>query len=62
LRLLPRLSSKIATEVIDGEGGKITRNITTSSGVLEQVMILETWVDKKTNALWTLVAAKEKAP
>jgi hypothetical protein len=59
--LLPRLSSKIANEVIDTEGGKIIRNISTASGVLEQVMILETWVDRKINALWTLVAAKEKA-
>jgi hypothetical protein len=58
--LLPRLSSRLAAEVIDGEGGRITRNIAINSGVLEKVMILETWVDKKTNALWTLVAAQEK--
>jgi hypothetical protein len=59
--LLPRLSSKIANEVIDVEGGKITLNISTNSGVLEQVMILEIWVDRKINALWILVAAKERA-
>jgi hypothetical protein len=60
--LLPRLSSKVVNEVIDTEGGKIILNISTGSGVLEKVMILETWVDRKINALWTLVAAKEKAP
>jgi hypothetical protein len=60
--LLPRLSSNLVTVVIDGDGGKVTRNISTSSGVLEKVMILETWVDRKVNALWTLVAAKEKTP
>ncbi|MDR2759961.1 MAG: LPP20 family lipoprotein [Spirochaetaceae bacterium] len=60
--LLPRLSSRVSNEVIDTEGGKITRNISISSGVLENVMILETWFDRKINALWTLVAAKQKAP
>jgi hypothetical protein len=58
--LLPRLSSKFVNEVFDVAGGKITQNISISSGVLEEVMILETWVDRKINALWTLVAAKEK--
>jgi hypothetical protein len=59
--LLPRLSSRIANEVIDVEGGKIARNISISSGTLEKVMILETWFDRKINALWTLLAAKQKA-
>ncbi|MDR1239921.1 MAG: hypothetical protein LBK27_07395 [Treponema sp.] len=58
--LLPRLSSKAASEVIDAAEGRITRNITTGSGVLEKVMILETWYDKKINALWTLLVAKQK--
>jgi hypothetical protein len=58
--LLPRLSSQVASEVIDAAGGRITRNITTGSGVLEKVMILETWYDRKINALWTLLVAKQK--
>jgi hypothetical protein len=58
--LLPRLSSKVTNEIIDVDGGKVTRNISTSSGVLENVMLLETWFDRKINALWTLVAAKQK--
>ncbi|MDR0710547.1 MAG: hypothetical protein LBF77_10840 [Spirochaetaceae bacterium] len=60
--LLPRLSSKVANEVLDAAGGKITRNVAANSGVLENVMILETWFDRKANALWTLVAAREKTP
>jgi hypothetical protein len=59
--LLPRLSSKVTGGVIDTAGGRITRNITTGSGVLENVMILETWFDRKINALWTLLAAKQKS-
>lgn len=58
--LLPRLSSKNANEVIDVEGVRITQNISISSGVLEQVMILETWLDRKTNTVWTLLAANQK--
>jgi hypothetical protein len=60
--LLPRLSSRSANEVIDVAGGKVTRNISINSGTLEKVMILETWFDRKINALWTLLAAKQKAP
>jgi hypothetical protein len=58
--LLPQLSTKTASEVIDVEGGKMTQNYSVSSGVLENVMILETWVDKKTGAVWTLLVAKGK--
>jgi hypothetical protein len=58
--LLPRLSSRSANEVIDVDGVRVTQNISISSGVLEQVMILETWVDRKTNTVWTLLAAKQK--
>jgi hypothetical protein len=59
--LLPRLSSKVVNAVIDAEGGKASHSISAGSGVLEKVMILETWFDRKTRSLWTLVAAKEKA-
>jgi hypothetical protein len=59
--LLPRLSSKQASEIIDAEGGsRLTRNISASSGTLENVMILETWWDKKTGTVWTLLAATPK--
>jgi hypothetical protein len=58
--LLPHLSSKVISTVIDVEGNKRNQNIMTSSGVLEKVMILETWLDKRTNAVWTLLAAKRK--
>ncbi|MDR0689488.1 MAG: dolichyl-diphosphooligosaccharide--protein glycosyltransferase subunit STT3 [Spirochaetaceae bacterium] len=58
--LLPRLFTRISGEIIDVEGGKMTRNVSTSEGDLTEVMILETWFDKKINAVWTLVAAKQK--
>jgi hypothetical protein len=59
--LLPRLSSKVANEIVDVEGVRITRNISTNSGILEPVIILETWLDKKNGAVWTLLAARPKA-
>jgi hypothetical protein len=58
--LLPRLSSRAVNEVVDSEGSRVSRNISISSGDLEQVMILETWVDGKTGAVWTLLVAKQK--
>jgi hypothetical protein len=59
--LLPRLSSRHASEVIDmNGGGRMTQNISTNSGTLENVMILETWWDKKTGTVWTLLAARQK--
>jgi hypothetical protein len=59
--LLPRLASKVANDVVDVAGGRVTQQISTSSGVLENVMILETWFDRKSNSVWTLLIAKEKA-
>jgi hypothetical protein len=59
--LLPGLSSRIGNEVIDVSGGKITQNVSTSSGFLENVMILEVWLDRKTNTVWTLLVAKQKS-
>lgn len=58
--LLPQLSAKTANEVVDVAGGRITQNYSVSSGVLENVMILETWLDKKTGAIWTLLVARQK--
>jgi hypothetical protein len=59
--LLPRLSSKQVGEIIDVEGGgKLTQNVSLSSGTLENVMILETWWDRKNAMVWTLLAAKQK--
>jgi hypothetical protein len=59
--LLPRLSSKQVGEVIDVEGGgRLTQNVSLSSGTLENVMILETWWDRKNAMVWTLLAAKQK--
>jgi hypothetical protein len=58
--LLPRLSTRTAGEVIDVSGARLTRNFSVSSGTLENVMILETWIDKKTGAIWTLLVARQK--
>jgi hypothetical protein len=58
--LLPRLSTRMANEVVDVVGGRMTQNYSVSSGTLENVMILETWIDKKTGAVWTLLVAKQK--
>jgi hypothetical protein len=58
--LLPLLSTSVSSEVVDVDGGKLTRNVTKSGGELVNVMILETWVDKNTNSVWTLIAAKAK--
>jgi hypothetical protein len=58
--LLPNLSSKLANEVVDVEGARITRNISINSGSLEHVMILETWLDSKSGTVWTLLAAHPK--
>jgi hypothetical protein len=58
--LLPLLSTKVSNETIDAGGAKLTSIVTKSEGELVNVMILETWFDKKTNSVWTLVAAKAK--
>jgi hypothetical protein len=58
--LLPRLSTKTAGEIVDVAGARLTRNFSVSSGILENVMILETWIDKKTGAIWTLLVARQK--
>jgi hypothetical protein len=57
--LLPGLSSKVANEIIDVAGDRITQSVSTNSGVLENVMILEVWLDRRTNTVWTLLIAKE---
>jgi hypothetical protein len=59
--LLPRLSSKTANEIIDVGGGRISQNYSVNSGVLEGVVILETWMDKGTGMIWTLLAARPKS-
>jgi hypothetical protein len=56
--LLPQLSTRVTGDVVDADGGRVTRNATLSEGDLTGVMILETWFDRKTNAVWTLVAAR----
>jgi hypothetical protein len=58
--LLPRLSSAVSSGVVDTEGNRGVRNTSTGSGVLEKVVILETWLDTKTNSVWTLLVAKQK--
>jgi hypothetical protein len=58
--LFPQLSTKTANEVVDAGRGKVIQNYSVSSGTLENVMILETWVDKKTGAVWTLLVANQK--
>jgi hypothetical protein len=56
--LLPQLSARVDSETADLAGGRVSRNITRSAGDLTGVMILETWFDRKVNAVWTLVAAR----
>ncbi|MDR1230064.1 MAG: hypothetical protein LBK61_01545 [Spirochaetaceae bacterium] len=56
--LLPQLSTRVASDAVDVDGGRVTRNATLSEGDLAEVMILETWFDRKTSAVWTLIAAK----
>lgn len=58
--LLPRLTAKTVNEIIDVQGVKINQNISASSGTVENVMILETWLDKKTGAVWTLLVARQR--
>jgi hypothetical protein len=58
--LLPMLSIMVFNEVVDVDGGKLTGNVTKSEGELVNVMILETWIDKNTNSVWTFIAAKAK--
>jgi hypothetical protein len=59
--LLPRLSTKTGNEILSMEDGKLNLNYSVSSGTLENVMILETWTDKGTGTIWTLLAAKPKS-
>jgi hypothetical protein len=56
--LLSQLSARIGSEVVDVAGARMTQNVTRSEGDLTGVMILETWLDKRTSAVWTLVAAQ----
>jgi hypothetical protein len=56
--LLPQLSTRVGTEVVDASGARLTLNVTRSEGDLTGVMILETWLDRKTSAVWTLVVAQ----
>ncbi|MDR2344236.1 MAG: hypothetical protein LBD86_06885, partial [Spirochaetaceae bacterium] len=58
--LLPLLSTRVSNEVVDVDGAKLTTSLTKSEGELVNVMILETWFDKKTNSVWTLLAARAK--
>jgi hypothetical protein len=57
---LSLLLTRVSSEVIDVAGAKLTGNVTRSEGELVNVMILETWFDKKTNSVWTLIAAQAK--
>jgi hypothetical protein len=52
------LPGNASSEVIDADGARATGIVTRSEGDLVNVMILETWLDKKTKSVWTLVAAK----
>jgi hypothetical protein len=58
ISLLPLLSTRVSSGVVDVEGAKLTSSVTKSEGELINVMILETWLDKKTNSVWTLIAAR----
>jgi hypothetical protein len=56
--LVSQRSTRVGTETVDVSGARLTLNVTHSEGDLTGVMILETWLDKKTSAVWTLVVAK----
>jgi hypothetical protein len=58
--LLPMLSTSVDSKVVDVAGARMTNSVTKSEGELVSVMILETWFDKKTNSVWTLIAAKAR--
>jgi hypothetical protein len=58
--ILPQLSTRVDTDAVDASGGRVSRNTTRSEGTLAEVMILETWFDRRVNAVWTLVAARER--
>jgi hypothetical protein len=57
--VLSQLSTRVGSEVVDIAGARITRNTVRSEGDITGVMILETWLDKRTSAVWTLVVAQE---
>jgi hypothetical protein len=57
--LLSQLSTRVDSDIADAGSGRVSRNVTRSAGNLAEVMILETWFDRKTNAVWTLVAARQ---
>jgi len=57
--LVSSLSLELETSDVDVERrGRITQSVAKSKGTLSSVMILETWFDKKTGAIWTLLVAK----
>jgi len=58
--LLQRLSTTVETSDMEKTGGgRLTQTVTVSEGRLSGVVILETWFDRTTAAVWTLIAAKE---
>jgi hypothetical protein len=56
--LLPQLSVSVDSNDADAAGGRVSHNVTRSVGELTGVMILETWFDRRVNAVWTLLAAR----
>jgi hypothetical protein len=58
--LLSQLSARVGSEVVDVAGARVTQSITRSEGGMTGVIILETWLDRKTSAVWTLVAVREQ--
>jgi hypothetical protein len=60
ISIITGVSTRNRETIIDIPGqGRITKNVSRSRGSLTSVMILETWYDKKSKAVWTLVAAKD---
>jgi hypothetical protein len=57
--LLSQLSTQVESGVVDVAGARVTQQVTRSEGDLTGVMILEAWLDKRTSAVWTLVAARQ---
>jgi hypothetical protein len=56
--MLMQISSTVESVSIDNkDGGKLVGVSSTSKGALKDVVICETWIDKQTQGVWTLVAA-----
>lgn len=59
ISLISVLGTKVLNDLVDVAEGRQQQNIIVSQAGLTNVVILETWLDTKTNSVWTLLVAKE---